>query len=305
MTLPDLTKEMFNGSRSALARVLSRVENSPEGADQVLRSLGTRIGHAVRIGFTGPPGAGKSSLVTAYTKLLRKQGKLVGILAVDPTSPFSGGALLGDRVRMNAIGLDEGVFVRSLATRGDLGGLSQAAGDMADVLDAAGFDYVLFETVGVGQSELEVVQYADTVVVVLVPESGDSIQGMKAGLMEAADVFCVNKADREGADRFTGDLQGAMMLKMWEAWKPPVVTTIATREQGVADLTEQIEAHLAHLRTSGDFEKRRHAHARRRIQRMLEKRLVAQFWTEDKARVMDEALARGESPYGVLGKLVG
>ncbi|MCB9366172.1 MAG: methylmalonyl Co-A mutase-associated GTPase MeaB [Calditrichaeota bacterium] len=303
MTIPELTAQLLAGSRSALARTLSRVENSPEAADEALRTLGNQIGHAVRIGFTGPPGAGKSSLVTAYTKFLRKQGKQVAILAVDPTSPFSGGALLGDRVRMNAIGLDEGVFVRSLATRGDLGGLSQAAGDMADVLDAAGFDYILFETVGVGQSELEVVQYADSVVVVLVPESGDAIQGMKAGLMEAADVFCVNKADREGADRFTGDLQGAMMLKHWDEWKPPVVNTVATREQGVPELSEQIEAHLAHLRKTGEFESRRHAHARRRIQRMLEKKLLAKFWTEEKARVMDEALARGESPYSVLGKL--
>lgn len=303
MTSGLLTQQMFDGSRSALARLLSRVENSPEGADEVLRSLGGKIGRAVRIGFTGPPGAGKSSLVTAYTKLLRARSKLVAVLAVDPTSPFSGGALLGDRVRMNAIGLDPGVFVRSLATRGDLGGLSQAAGDMADVLDAAGFDYILFETVGVGQSELEVVQYADSVVVVLVPESGDAIQGMKAGLMEAADVFCVNKADREGADRFTSDLQGAMMLKHWDVWKPPVVNTVATRETGVPELAEQIETHLAHLRTSGDFEKRRHAHARRRIQRMLEKRLVAQFWTEEKAALMDEALVSGESPYGVLARL--
>ncbi len=304
MTLSELMTEMSAGSRSALARVLSRVENSPEAADEVLRALGNKVGKAIRIGFTGPPGAGKSSLVTAYVKLLRKRGKLAAVLAVDPTSPFSGGALLGDRVRMNSIGLDEGVFVRSLATRGDLGGLSQAAGDMADVLDAAGFDYVLFETVGVGQSELEVVQYADSVVVVLVPESGDAIQGMKAGLMEVADVFCVNKADREGADRFTGDLQGAMMLKMWDDWKPPVVLTVATKESGVPELAEQIEAHLTHLRTSGDFEKRRHTHARRRIQRMLEKRLVAQFWTEERAKVMDEALARGESPYVVLGKLL-
>jgi len=304
VTLSELMTEMSAGSRSALARVLSRVENSPEAADEVLRALGNKVGKAIRIGFTGPPGAGKSSLVTAYVKLLRKRGKLAAVLAVDPTSPFSGGALLGDRVRMNSIGLDEGVFVRSLATRGDLGGLSQAAGDMADVLDAAGFDYVLFETVGVGQSELEVVQYADSVVVVLVPESGDAIQGMKAGLMEVADVFCVNKADREGADRFTGDLQGAMMLKMWDDWKPPVVLTVATKESGVPELAEQIEAHLTHLRTSGDFEKRRHTHARRRIQRMLEKRLVAQFWTEERAKVMDEALARGESPYVVLGKLL-
>ncbi|NUO18053.1 methylmalonyl Co-A mutase-associated GTPase MeaB [bacterium] len=304
MTSGLLTQQMFDGSRSALARLLSRVENSPEGADEVLRSLGGKIGRAVRIGFTGPPGAGKSSLVTAYTKLLRARSKLVAVLAVDPTSPFSGGALLGDRVRMNAIGLDPGVFVRSLATRGDLGGLSQAAGDMADVLDAAGFDYILFETVGVGQSELEVVQYADSVVVVLVPESGDAIQGMKAGLMEAADVFCVNKADREGADRFTSDLQGAMMLKHWDVWKPPVVNTVATRETGISELAGQIEAHLTHLRDSGDFEKRRHSHARRRIQRMLEKRLVAQFWTEEHQRLMDDSLSKGESPYTILSLLL-
>ncbi|MBK6766209.1 MAG: methylmalonyl Co-A mutase-associated GTPase MeaB [bacterium] len=304
MTPVELIDAMFSGSRSALARTLSRVENSAEGADEVLRALGNRVGRAVRIGFTGPPGAGKSSLVTAYTKHLRKQGRQVAILAVDPTSPFSGGALLGDRVRMNAIGLDDGVFVRSLATRGDLGDCLRPQ-VIWPTCWMRRDDYVLFETVGVGQSELEVVQYADSVVVVLVPESGDAIQGMKAGLMEAADVFCVNKADREGADRFTGDLQGAMMLKMWDHWKPPVVNTVATRETGVVELAEQIEAHLAHLRSTGKFQVRRHAHARRRIQRMLEKRLLSQFWTKEKAALMDAALANGESPYGVLGKLVG
>ncbi|MCC6476103.1 methylmalonyl Co-A mutase-associated GTPase MeaB [bacterium] len=300
----SLTSELLSGSRRDLARALSRVENHPDHADEILKSLGAKTGHALRIGFTGPPGAGKSSLVTSYIKLLRKEKHTASVLAVDPTSPFSGGALLGDRIRMNSVGLDEGVFVRSLATRGDLGGLAQAAGDMADVLDAAGFDYVLFETVGVGQSEMEVVQYADCVVVVLVPESGDGIQGMKAGLMEAADVFVVNKSDREGAERFANDLQGAMMLKHWEGWKPPVVMTVATRESGLDEMHAQISRHIEHLKSSGHFETRRRARLKRRIQKLLEKKLVSEFWTEEKVARMNHALGEGKSAHEIVEKLL-
>jgi GTPase len=197
---------------AALARAISIVENQRNGFDHLLSSLHGRVGHARRIGITGPPGAGKSTVTTRLTAAYRAAGLTVGIIAVDPTSPFTGGALLGDRIRMESVALDSGVYIRSLATRGSLGGLSAATRATADVLDAFGFDRILIETVGVGQSELDVARAADTTVVILVPESGDSIQALKAGLMEIADVFVVNKADRPGADRVKHDIE--LMLGM-------------------------------------------------------------------------------------------
>lgn len=291
---------MLSGSRLALSRLLTRVENGGEAAADVLKQVAARTGHALRIGFTGPPGAGKSSLVTAYVRHLRKSGGKIAVLAVDPTSPFSGGALLGDRIRMTAIGTDPGVFVRSLATRGDLGGLCQAAGDMADVLDACRYDFILIETVGVGQSELEIVQYADTTVVVLVPESGDSIQGMKAGLMEIADVFVINKSDREGADRFAADLRSAMHLKEPSAWSPPLVMTVATREQGIAEFHEQVQAHLTFLQDSGTFEQRRQERVRRRVQRLVEERLLNGFWSSARLQELETAIRNRKSPHEIV-----
>ena len=201
------------GRSAAVARAVSIVENHRPGFDRLLAALHPRLGRAQRLGITGPPGAGKSTLTTALARTLRARGQRVAIVAVDPTSPFTGGALLGDRVRMEAVALDPGVFIRSLATRGSLGGLSSAAREVCDVLDGAGFDVILVETVGVGQSELDVARAVDTTLVVLVPESGDSIQTLKAGVMEIADVFCVNKADRPGADRLRNDIELMLGLR--------------------------------------------------------------------------------------------
>lgn len=305
LRIMNFIDDLLTGSRIALSRALTKVETGGEDAELALTSLADRLGGALRIGFTGPPGAGKSTLVTSFVKYLRKQDKRVAVIAVDPSSPFSGGALLGDRIRMNAIGTDQGVFVRSLATRGDLGGLTRAAGDMADLFDACGYDYILLETVGVGQSELEIIQYADTVNVILVPESGDAIQGMKAGLMEVGDVFVVNKADRQGADRFTGDLEGAMQLKMWKGWQPPVIQTVAPKEEGIEDLYKQIHRHIEYLKESGTFEERRKERIRRRIRRIVDRRVLESFWTEEKSKLMEEAIHSSESPYQITHKLLG
>ncbi|MBU0509318.1 methylmalonyl Co-A mutase-associated GTPase MeaB [bacterium] len=300
----DRVEEMLRGSRVALARVLSQIENRPRSVDGLLKPLAGRIGRAVRIGFTGPPGAGKSTLVTAYARLLRECDQRIGVLAVDPTSPFSGGALLGDRVRMSALASDENIFVRSLATRGGLGGLAEAAGDMADVFDAVGYDTVIFETVGVGQSELEVAQHADCTVVVLVPESGDSIQGMKAGLMEIADVFVLNKADREGADRFASELRAAMHLKDWGAWTPPVVKTVAVKGEGIAEFHDHVSRYLSHLRETGLLAKRRAARIRRRCQRLVEHRLLTDFWNDERRAALESGIRDLKSPYEISSELL-
>src|SRR5215213_5792326 len=217
--IATLLTQFGEGKKAALARAVSIVENRRSGADRLLAELHPKLGRARRIGVTGPPGAGKSTLTTALAAALRSRGMTVGIVAVDPTSPFTGGALLGDRIRMESVALDPGVFIRSMATRGSLGGLAATTREVADVLDAYGFDRILVETVGVGQSELDIARTADTSVVVLVPESGDSIQTLKAGLMEIADVFVVNKSDRPGADRLRNELELMLGLRMGNTMK--------------------------------------------------------------------------------------
>ncbi len=256
MSTPQLL-EAFRAQRpAALARVISLVENHGPGADEILAALQSRTGRARRIGITGPPGAGKSTLTAQLVKAWRAEGLTVGVIAVDPTSPFTGGALLGDRIRMEAVALDTGVYIRSLATRGALGGLSAATRDVADVLDAYGFDRIVLETVGVGQSELDVARAADSCVVVLVPESGDSIQMLKAGLVEIADVLVVNKADRPGADRLRRDFELMLTLRTrggHEAggWRPPVMTTVAAQGTGVPEVVAALDRHQEYLVASG------------------------------------------------------
>src|SRR6185295_18249651 len=233
-----LAERVFAGDARAIARAISLIEDeSPAGAE-LLRDVYPRTGHAYLVGVTGPPGAGKSTLVDRMTTELRKAGQTVGIVAVDPTSPFSGGAILGDRVRMGAHFGDEGVFIRSMATRGHLGGLARATSDAALVLDAAGKDIVIIETVGVGQDEVDIVRTADISIVILVPGAGDDVQALKAGIMEIADIFVINKADREGADRLVSVVENQLSLQTFAAdeWRPPIVKTEATAGVGLAEL---------------------------------------------------------------------
>src|SRR5438874_6324713 len=228
------------------------VEREDSAAEQVLAELYASTGRARIIGITGSPGAGKSTLVAALAKHYRKQQKRVGIVAVDPTSPFSGGAILGDRIRMAELYTDRGVFIRSMATRGFLGGLAKATNDVVDILDASGFDIVLVETVGVGQDEIEIIRTVQTNVVVLVPGMGDDIQAIKAGIMEIGDIFVVNKADRPGADKTVTEV--TMMMSLVEEhgdWVPPIVKTVASRGEGIAEIDEALQKHLGYLKTSG------------------------------------------------------
>ena len=281
----ELLPRALEGDRVALARAISMVENEADGATAILDECFRRTGGAFRIGVTGPPGAGKSTLVTGLAQEYRARGETVAIVAVDPTSPFTGGALLGDRVRMAELAGDEGVFIRSMATRGGLGGLAVQTAQVCDVLDAVGFSRVLVETVGVGQSELEVAETADSTVVVLVPESGDTVQAMKAGLMEIADVFVVNKADREGAERAAFAIRSALELRAARSdWSAPVLLTVASRGEGVAELVDAFEEHLAHLRSGGGLGRRR----LQRLERRLRDLVGEQLWSEFRSRVPAE-----------------
>jgi len=323
-----LLDEFTAGKKPALARVVSVVENHRDGFDALLATLHARIGRGRRIGITGPPGAGKSTLTSALVAAYRSAGLSVGVIAVDPTSPFTGGALLGDRIRMESVALDPGVFIRSMATRGSLGGLAEATGEVADVLDAFGTERIIIETVGVGQSELDVSRNADSTVVVLVPESGDSIQTLKAGLMEIADIFVVNKADRPGADRLRNELElmlglrsgetlknvpahhgvqlGRPMTKQerlamnpakaaraasrrqsdahattsGESWTPPVLRSVATKPEGIDELSSAIDRHFHYLERGGELHRRRRARLRRRVVEVVESRVRRRLWTD-------------------------
>jgi len=310
VVLTKITDGVFNGNKRLVARAISIIENGNSVSTDLLNAIYSKVGNAYRIGITGPPGAGKSTLTDYLTKYYRNAGKKVGIIAVDPTSPFTGGALLGDRVRMNQIGNDDGVFIRSMATRGSLGGLSKKTIDAADVLDAAGFEIIIFETVGVGQSELDIAQAADTTVVTLVPESGDSVQAMKAGLMEIGDIFVINKSDRPGADSAVMSLKTILMMHNQEPnqWESPIIQTVAYRNQGIVTLAENIELHKNFLIENNLFEKNRQSKLKIRIKNIISNQLEQQIWNNDRELNLKNSLPKvlkGKlSPYIVANKII-
>jgi len=286
-----------------LAQAISLVESHDPRAARLLADLYPQTGRARIIGITGSPGAGKSTLVAAMAKYYRAQQKRVGIIAVDPTSPFTGGAILGDRIRMADLYTDRGVYIRSMATRGFLGGLAKATNDVVDILDAAGFDIVLVETVGVGQDEVEVVRTVQTNLVVLVPGMGDDIQAIKAGIMEIGDVFVVNKADRPGADRTVTEV--TMMMSLVEEhgdWVPPIVKTVASRSEGIVELDEAIGKHYEHLKATGELDRRNRDRVRIRIETQLKERFMERLIGGTIARaeyedLLEDVLRKRSNPH--------
>ena len=312
----DLVTRMLDGDRLALARLITRVENRADDVPAVMREIHPRLGRAYVLGITGPPGAGKSTLVDRLTALLRAESVPVGIIAVDPSSPFTGGAVLGDRIRMQTHTLDPDVFIRSMATRGSLGGLARATGNVVKLMDAFGFPWVIVETVGVGQTELDIIKQVDTTVVTLVPESGDAVQTMKAGLMEVADVFAVNKADRPGAHQLMADLRFTVHLHYSSTaspkdidWEIPVLATQAVNDVGVAELVDHIKRHRAAREASGAFEKRRQARRRAELEALLVEELTAQVMErvhadEDLSRILEAVTGGTLDPYSGVAEIL-
>jgi LAO/AO transport system kinase len=308
----ELIEAARAGDRAALARLLSVVERGGDGAREVGRALHGTAGDAYTVGVTGAPGSGKSTLTSAVIDVVRRGGERVAVLAIDPSSPFTGGAILGDRVRMGDHALDDGVFIRSMATRGHLGGLAVAAPEAVRLLTAAGYPWVVLETVGVGQVEVEVVGHADTTVVVVNPGWGDAVQANKAGLLEIADVFVVNKADRPGAREAARDLERMLDMAVpggVEGWRPPVVCTTATSGGGVDDLWRAVDDHRAHLVASGELAARRRARAAEEVTRLVAARLMEQardLTAGAQADALAEAVAAGDlDPWAASDELLG
>lgn len=310
MKLSRIAEEIIRRNKKYISRGITLVENADDQSVKLLKEIHFKIGNAYRIGITGPPGAGKSTITNGITKHFLKKNKSVGIIAVDPTSPFTGGAVLGDRIRMNEIGLAENVYIRSMATRGSLGGLSNKAIDAADIIDAAGFDYIIFETVGVGQSELDIAKTADTTMVVLVPESGDSVQAMKAGLMEIADFFVLNKGDRPGADSAILALQTIISLKDHNAssFFPKIIKCIASEGKGIEDIAGEIDLHHRYLIDSNELFHKRNRNNQIRVKGIVETNISSEIWNETRRNLLQndlEKITGSEiSPYDSAEKLI-
>ncbi len=334
MQLAPLVADLRARKVPAIARAISLVENARPGFEELLSSIHSALGHARRIGITGPPGAGKSTLTERLVQAYRAEGLKVAVVAVDPTSPFTGGALLGDRIRMESVALDPGVFIRSMATRGSLGGLATTTREVCDVLDAGGFDRILVETVGVGQTELDVARSTDTTVLVLVPESGDGIQTLKSGIMEIGDIFVVNKADRPGADRLRQEIEITLGIRSGNAmrhvrahhgpastaavapvehpatsWKQPVLATVAAKGDGVEDLVAAIDAHFAMLSQAGLLEERRRRRLYDRTREVVDRAARQWVWQETGVEQMirdrmDDVATGRMSPYEVAAEVL-
>ena len=309
--LQQLVAKLREGSPRALARAISMVENRTPQSTELLKALFPYSGNALLIGLTGSPGAGKSTLVDQIARQYRKQGKTIGIIAVDPTSPFSGGAILGDRIRMQSHHADAGIYIRSMATRGSLGGLSSTTADVATVLDASGRDLVIIETVGVGQDEVDIVRLADVTIVILVPGMGDDVQTIKAGIMEIADVFVINKSDREGAERVEREVRAMQSLvTRHDAWVPPIVKTVASEGTGIAELVQAIEKYREYLQQTGMAGTRRAHNWRMRLAEMLRdalyERVLADFLDNGKAeQYAAEVAEHKRDPYSLVEEMVG
>ncbi|CAN5732558.1 methylmalonyl Co-A mutase-associated GTPase MeaB [soil metagenome] len=313
LAMPDseLIQKLFDGDPRSIARAITRVESGSDGAAALMKAIFPKTGRALVVGITGSPGAGKSSLVDKLALHYKNAGEKIGIVCIDPSSPFSGGAILGDRIRMSTLGLDKNIFIRSMATRGNLGGLSRATVDAVAILDAAGYDKVIVETVGVGQDEVEIVKTADVSVVVLVPGMGDDIQAIKAGIMEIGDVFVINKADREGVLRTQKELESLLSLAHRpDMWMPPIVPTVATESKGIEDLAAAIESYTKFERENKDSSLvRRQAIARWRLVELLQERLLAQVMSQPGTKVALDNMAadiarKTIDPYSAVEKLL-
>lgn len=307
----EIVEKLLNHSRLALSKAITAVENEYDDAVKIMTEIYPHTGNAYVIGITGPPGAGKSTMTDKLAKEYRKRGKTVGIVAIDPTSPYSGGAILGDRIRMMDLTADEGIFVRSMATRGSLGGLSQKAGDAVKLMDAYGMDVIIVETVGVGQSEVDIVKTADTTMVVVIPGMGDDIQAIKAGILEIGDLFTINKADREGTDKLNIEIE--MMLELnpeHVSWRPPINRTIASKGIGIEAVVDSIEEHKAYLIESGKLSDIRKARIKNevtamlndRVNRYIDEKVIATDAFDDLVVKMQ---SREIEPYSVVDDIVG